>query len=383
MKQQLLIVGGYFLLSLCFFWRVWVQGYVLFFGDNLLHIGPNMQFWKDQVAQGQIPLWNPYILTGVPHLANPATNTLSPINFFFFLFDNVYVAITWLSVCFVVVTAWGMYQFLKSVQLSDTSAFIGGLVFGFSGTTLAAVNDLNSLQAIGCIPWILWLTQRLVVTPKPSRLAWLSLGLAMQIVSGHPQYAYYTWLLVGVYLLVNLRLALGPKLGYLIGAFGLGFGLAAIQLVPFWELTQQTYRPDTTEFGQSNAVEIFDLPRFLLGNFYGSWQHGDSWGPRAPLEIGRADTQGFVGLIALILAAIALAQMRNKQTLFWAGLSLLSLLLALGSLTPVYGLFRLLPLFDKFRSPERILIIYTLAIAILASYGFEYVRSQSLHSRKT
>jgi len=343
-----------------------------------------MEFWRDQISQGQAPLWNPYIFAGVPQLANPMTNTLSPLNFWFFLFNDVYRGLAVLVVVLIPFAAVGMYLFLKELRLPTLAAFLGGVLFAFSGTTLSNINDLNSLQAVVFIPWVLWLSQRYIVANNRVKLGIvLAFVLALQFVSGHPQYCYYTWLLLTGNLLIFGRQRLRQKLISIVLIFGLTVMLIAVELVPFVELTQLIHRPDSDQFANTNAIEIYDLPQFLLGHFYGSWQNGNSWGFSAPLETGRAHSRGFLGIVALILALVQIIKQRNKVVVFWIGVALLSLVLSLGSVTPLYVLVRnVLPLFDRFRSPARILTIYTFSVSILSAYGFEYVRSKYIYTRK-
>ena len=50
---------------------------------------------------------------------------------------------------------------------------------------------------------------------------------------------------------------------------------------------------------------------------------------------------------------------------------MISLLLVFGSQTPLYGLFRELPLGASFRLPDRFLVLLSLALAIGAACGFD------------
>ena len=53
---------------------------VLASGDILLYFYPYRDYAAAALRAGQIPLWNPYIFTGVPFLANPQAAVLYPLH---------------------------------------------------------------------------------------------------------------------------------------------------------------------------------------------------------------------------------------------------------------------------------------------------------------
>lgn len=387
----------YLAVSVIFFWKIIFFHHVVFMGDTLLQRLPSMVYWKERVVQdNQIPLWNPYIFAGIPFLADLANNTLSPFNLIYLIFSDSLTALSFLIVLLVPLGSFGMYSFLRAINVDKLSSFVGGLLFGFSGTSLAGVNDINSLQGTILIPWVL-LAIQLIITQINSAdkdltsefikklrmpiLLFLFVA-SLQFISGHPQYSYYTWLVSGLYYWIFTWRKWKRSLPVFLVSFSLFFGLISIQLLPFLELSSQTYRPVNIEQTGGLPLQIWDLPRLIVGQFYGSWQRGNSWGFRAAMEVGRADTQGFIGLIGLFLSLIGGVTNRSRYTIFFVLLGVVTLILSFGTALPFYQLAQeFLPLFGKFRSPERILIIYTFALSALASMGLSYVRSKHIHAR--
>jgi hypothetical protein len=47
-------------------------------GDTVLEMQPWLLFNKDELARGELPLWNPYNGAGLPHLANYQSAVFSP-----------------------------------------------------------------------------------------------------------------------------------------------------------------------------------------------------------------------------------------------------------------------------------------------------------------
>jgi len=369
-------------LSLIFFHQITLQGKVLFFGDTLLQRVPSMMFWKNQILSGHLPLWNPYIFAGIPHMADLSTNTFSPFNIAYLLINNPYKALSFLVVLQIFLAGIFNYFFLIELKLSQTASLLGAIIFAFSGTTLAAANDINSLQGIIFIPFITLLALRLVKNSNLKNITHLALGLLAQFISGHPQYSYYTWVFIAIFLLFFIKSNLIPKLKIIVLTFSLFLGLSAVQLLQFLELSKLVFRPTTEDFSTQNSLELIDLPRLLLSDIYGNWATGTSWGPNSPLETGRASTEGYLGIIPLILTLVALTKAKNPHVKFFTVMAALSLLLALGPTTPFYLLSRkLLPFFSKFRSPVRILSLYTFSVSLLASYGFDFIINQTKHAK--
>lgn len=364
------------LVTTIFFHKVLFGHQVFFFGDTLLQRVPSMVFWKQQILSGHLPLWNPYIFAGVPHFADLSTNTLSPFNLIYLLIPNPFTALSILAFLEILLTSILMHVYLRT-HINNISALFGAIVWSFSGTTLAAINDINSLQGIILIPAILIATHQLCTHPRIISIINLSLLMFLQFISGHPQYSYYTWIFVGCYLITFLHLQFKYKIRIITLVFTLFFGLSAIQLLPFIELSHLTYRPQELQFSDQNSLSIIDLPRFIFANIYGSWNTGTSWGPNSPLETGRANTEGYIGLITLVLALISVLKVKNSQTRFFIAVTFFSLILSFGSKTFLFTLLRqLLPLFNKFRSPIRILAFYSLGLSYLSAFGLNYLTSK-------
>lgn len=362
-RWPILLLG---LLVLIFFSPYLSRSQGFLFGDNFSQRIPTLTFWKEEVANGRLPLWNPFILGGIPFFADLSNNALAPTNFVYLLLP-VPVALTLLVLFFIYLSCFFTYLFVRTLTHKEIPSIFSAVAFAFSGTVIASVNDINSLQGIAFIPAVFFLAQRWLQSKKPINTFLLLFGLTLQFVSSHPQYPYYTWMVLAPYMLVFAKGSLMKKLSEVAVIFTLFFLLVAVQLLPFLELSDQVFRPGTPEFSTQNALQIKEFPRLVLANFYGSWQKGSSWGPGSQLETGLANTEGYMGVLPLLLAAAAIFTRRTKQTRFWAAAAILAFFLSLGSATPLHEIARrLLPLFVKFRSPVRLLSIYSFSIAILA-----------------
>lgn len=347
-----------------------------FYSDNLSARIPTLTFFKQEVLSRRLPLWNPYILGGIPFFADLSNNTFAPTNIFYILLP-VPIALNALIIVYISLASIFTYLFVFLLTKKETSSLFAAITFAFSGSVMVMVNDINSLQGIALIPTIFYTAQRFIEKEKANNLLFLIGALSLQFISSHPQYSYYTWLIVIPYLVFFLKGSLTRKLVKVSVLFLTTFSLIAVQLIPFLELTANVVRPSTAEFANQNKLQIIELPRLVLANFYGTWKEGSSWGPETQLESGLATTDGYLGIAPLILAIVASLSVKTKKARFWVAVAILSFIMSLGNQTPFFELLRrFIPLFSKFRSPIRILSVYSFALAILASFGLRQVEEK-------
>jgi hypothetical protein len=203
------------------------------------------------------------------------------------------------------------------------------------------------------------------------RIGWLLLGAfagAMQLLAGFPQYVFYTGIAATLYCALRLvrawdwRLAVGFALVY-----GGAATLAAIQLLPSVQTMRETTRGLRLPFPFASMVALppenfltLIAPDFLgeIERYWGRWY---LW-----------ETSAFVGIITLAFAVYAAVTCENR--IKWPAiiLVLVSLLLALGSYTPLFELlYNYAPGFDRFRSISKFIFPASLFLVVLAATGLD------------
>ncbi|MBI2940420.1 MAG: oligosaccharide flippase family protein [Chloroflexi bacterium] len=170
----------------------------------------------------------------------------------------------------------------------------------------------------------------------------------------------------------------------------LGVGLAAVQLIPFVELAQRNFRVGSATYAEvaGYALPARHVLALVMPDVFGNPTHhryfdlfdlvvrpvGESmlgrptdppqtvfWGIKNYVE-----GAGYVGVVALVFAALALAR-PTRSTGIFAGLAIWSCLLAFGA--PLYRVFFFLPFFDQLHTPFRWLFPASFALAALAGLG--------------
>ncbi len=98
----------------------------------------------------------------------------------------------------------------------------------------------------------------------------------------------------------------------------------------------------------------------------------------APEYAGWPEWQIYAGVVVLFLAVAAIAG-RAQGRWFWVGIVVFSFVLALGNLTPLYGLMSaVVPGFDQLRVPPRSLFLSSFALAMLAGMGLDQIMKASI-----
>ncbi len=375
-------------------------------GDAVLQNISWKSFARDSLAQGQIPLWNPYLLGGVPFLAAGQYAVLYPFGVLFYLLPLPF-AYGWFIGLHLLLAGLFMYIFLRVIGVNRWGALYGGVAFAFCGFLLTSFQWPMIVSTAAWLPLLLAMVElsvREVEEPRGRALLWLALGalaVALQFLAGHMEISFYVLFSAGFYALARLIAALWrlrrplpavrAALALLL-MIALGTGLAAIQIVPFAEAIGANFR---SGYATYQDVLGWALPKdhllaFWMPDFFGNPSHhtffdlrdlqlklvGDNalgrptdpphtifWGRKNYVE-GAA----YTGVLTLLLAGLALLSRRSRYTWTFAIFGAFALSLAFGA--PWYAIFFFgIPGFDQLHTPFRWLFPYMVSVIALAAMG--------------
>lgn len=373
---------------LVLFGRILFGGQALFWGTPLLQFYPWWTLASAALRAGQVPLWNPYVGNGAPLVANLQSAVFYPPNWLYLLGP-----VEWLmgviAVLHVLWAGLGMFAFARALGLRPFSAAVSGLSFMLSGYLIARLSFLSMTAAYAWLPWLLLAVERLVVRRRLADALLLGLVFGLQLLAGHAQTSFHSGLALAAYTVFRIasiyhRARRGLNgfsacsafsavhIGLLMLGMALGIGLAAVQLLPTWELMQLSQRSGGLDYAFAMTYSFWPWRLLTLWapNFFGQPASGNYWGYGAYWE-----DDGYMGVLPLLLAlTAALGWRRNRNPLvaFFGGMALGALVLAFGQNTPIYPwLFRHVPGFGLFQAPARFLSLYTLGVAVLAGVGAE------------
>ncbi|MCQ3978947.1 MAG: hypothetical protein DPW09_36455, partial [Anaerolineae bacterium] len=207
------------------------------------------KFIRESLAAGQLPLWNPYILSGQPFLANGQHSALYPFSLIFYILplDKAY---GWFTVSQLWLAGLAMYVFLRVLRVTRLGALIGGITYSLSAFFIVSVVFTMIIAGAAWLPLLLAFIEIIIRKQEEKGLTGYSpipyvvagaLTLGVQTLAGHVEITYYVLLVSGYYALCRLlilwrrqattRFALRLA-GWLLVMVFLGLGLGVVQLGP-------------------------------------------------------------------------------------------------------------------------------------------------------
>ncbi|HQR40992.1 MAG TPA: hypothetical protein PLF26_21600, partial [Blastocatellia bacterium] len=114
---------------------------------------PEHLWFRDAIAHGSFPMWDPYVGFGQSAIADPARHLLFPPMLLLRALLPTVVGFN-LSVALPFpLAALGMFLFLRR-RVEPVAAALGAIVFSVSGPVLSTGNFINMTWAVALIPWI-------------------------------------------------------------------------------------------------------------------------------------------------------------------------------------------------------------------------------------
>jgi hypothetical protein len=364
-KHPWLIHSFSVLLFFCIIYSLFFSPIV--FSDKLLAPGDGITYYVPAFYSART-LWTDLILSGFPVAADPQVQTWYPVSWNAFVV-SAYV----LASCFT-------YGYVYSLTNSRLAGLVSGIVYGMSGFMMAHLGHTTIIHAAAWMPLLIWAADRLRERLSP---IWLFVGtfaVTCSVLAGHPQISVYGIGLSLAYALVlGWSLPVGRKKYYAtyIAVIVLGVTMAAIQIIPTAELTGLGFRSKMTfEEFVSLSLPFEQIPQLIFPYLFGTQGHFYQ-PPYFGAWNNLTELAGYVGLLPLLLAVIGFLTYRNKSLAwFWAGVAVLTFLLALGTTTPLAQLFYHLPVYNKFRAQARHFIEMALAVSVLAGLGVAALQQQ-------
>jgi len=325
----------------------------IYLSDLHCQIIPWQKAVRYSLANGEWPLWNPFILGGDILAAAAQPAVYDPLQWLSFLIPlqdafTFQVAITFFLAAFFT------FAFARSLGLGEVASFTAAGSFMLCGM-LAFFAGWPLGRTWAYLPLVLFAVRRPVL---------LTIAFVLVIVSGHPESVLHVVFVGAVWGVFDLFL-IDKKLVHIRSAFAAGaiaLGLTAVYLLPFAEAVPQTlenhirrelYAPTSYDTIVKPEVRLERMKRtFLVGHR------------------GVDPLSARVGPIVLVLAAIGAAiRFRRRETWFFVALALFCLCATFGA-WPVAHALHSLPLFD-IAINERLAFAAAFALSILAAFAVD------------
>ncbi len=371
--------------GLIYFWRVLFLGEILTGGDVLAGAAIFEDYAVKQIAAGHLPLWNPYIFSGMPFFDSMSWSAfVYPSYWLKFVLEKVPgVELPRLFFLFLhyELAALGTFFYLRSRKIGHGGAVIAGLAFMLSPhlVGLATIGHGGKILATAYLPLVLMAAHKLMESADRRWIAFLGLFGGLQFLARHVQISYYTWLAVAVlvvYCVVSRRRAGEPWKALWASTGSVAIGgvlsamLGAVLLLPLMSYSEFSTRAvEAGGMGFENAVmwslHPKELLTFLVPSFFGL-ANDTYWGTMPFTQVSH-----YVGYVVLCLAAVGVLRRKDRSVGFLLALVAVGIFMAFGRhLGPVYRvIYEVLPGFRRFRVPAMSLTLAQFALAALAGYG--------------
>lgn len=328
-----------------------------------------------RLLSGEVPLWNPYNMAGHPFLADTQAAVFYPPRLLTIAITQFtggfnYAALQAEALAHYWLGAVLMYLFVRTVTRSPLAGLVSAITVTYGGY----LTGYPPLQ-LAVLEAGIWLPLALLGVFKASQedghwhAGWLSLSalaLGLSLAAGHPQttlFLIYVLLAYMIHRAIRAHIRWLPALLGVVGVVALGFGVAAVQMLPGLEYMRLTVRSELGIDALSGGFPFRDLAVLVLPNVLTLW---------SPL---------YSGIAALALAGVAVWQ-KEDGARFWLVVVLVALVLSFGGATVFYRLVYLLaPGASWFRGQERAAYIIAHGVAILAGLGTAALQARDVRQK--
>jgi hypothetical protein len=336
------------------------------FRDNLYYFLPQFEACRLALANGELPLWNPFMGCGHPLMATLQCAVASPLTLPFLVFPYVF-AVKVFCILALLTASGGMFALARRAGLTPAGACLAAVLYPLAGPMRSLTEWPPIIAGIALLPALLVAFDRLLRAERGG-IVCTALLASLQVFAGQPRQSAIAGLACLLWAL-SFRPGPGEFRGASIrsaGALALALLFSSVQLLPSLELFLQSERhlhgiPASTV--RESFMHFGDLITLVLAR---SW--GDENGAFGPgrLLVPRL----YVGWIGAWLAVSGAIHCRGRAHYFSILAVITGFVIALGG--PVYRtLFASGPEAHSLRYLGHMVIPSFVGLALLAGGGLD------------
>lgn len=333
--------------------------------DVILEFCPLLYYVSEQIKSQKMPLWNPYICSGLPIIAQPHVNIFSPINSLLFYFFPTTLAFGYCAVIHVFLMGLFIYLFLTSININKTSALVGAIVFMFNGTTICLLFP-DAITTLCWLPAVLYLYEKSLKKKDYIHTCLGGLFLGIAFLTGEVRFAAY----IGIFLLlysifrisfISIRKE-NKNIQYAVYSLGLiyfiGIMIGSVLLFPLFELLPFSSRLYATVVPPNLNLSI--------GKFVSAFINSTI------IKEPEFSIMLYVGFPVVFLTLFSLLRRDKSSLFFWVTIVIFYLSTNNYIMNKIFS--KIIPVFKIIRFEQEVMFpVINFSVAILAAIGSDTI----------
>ena len=323
---------------------------------------PAQKYFADSIHAGRLPYWTPYLYSGTPFLSDPQSSAWYPLHGPFYLIGITPRMLFWELALHSFLALAGTFLLARKLLGDPVAAAIAAMFYAWGGYFAAHSSQLGMFEAAAWLPWLLWAS-------LGGRRFWLATGAfaGLIVLTGSFDGALYCFFGLACFLIGQpwKRVA-----GLVTAAPVIGFGLSAVLILPWLEISKYVAHPLTTPAAFLNPKA---LAAVMSADYFGLIT-GDYHGPD--------DFRQFYLYGGLLLLPLAIAGLfRGLQVMKILALIVPALWYAFGPSAGLARLLQMLPVFRDAHAPIEVWFVPALGLAIAGGSGAAWAAEKLGHKR--
>lgn len=333
-------------------------------------------FVTSTVSDGDLPLWNPYVLGGIPVHADPQSGAwYPPVLLHGLIFGNYTLYSALIEIFLTVFTAaFGFYKLCRFFSIHPYFAIAAGIMYASSGFFVGHIQHLSYLISGAFLPFIFYYFFKILKQGHWRDSLKLGVFSFFAFSGGYPAFLFIA-IYILLFLLIKECIALKKWKEILNRLLNLGLSLFVFLCCSAVILYSMYLAFPYCTRGQGVALQDSLFNPFSLQSFvsfvlpFATIQYAN----QLATDVSMAN--GYFGLLMLgfLMASLLNFKFIKKNWQFYF-IAVVCLLVSLGSALPLrQWLFEYVPLMDLFRFPSifsLFFILFFLLVAIRYANGF-------------
>lgn len=333
---------------------------------------PRRFFATEIIRSGNIPLWNPYLASGVPFLANLQSSIFYPLSIIYYVLP-FQLGFKYFIILHYYLAGLFMFLLMRQWKYDTYSSLVSGIVFMFGGYMISILDNVAFLTSGVWLPLIVLFFDRSLREKRFRFLIMTGVIITLQILGGDAScYVLSTFIIMSIYLLYYLitdkTLSTRERrkvISFLPIVWIIGISLAAIQLIPFIEFLSYSTRMEGFSYEKITkwSFHPLELIQLLVPYFFGTTVPMCRWFGQFWLDTI------YIGVLPLLLVILNLCYSRNKLNFFLLVIIFFSLLMAFGKYNPLFHWFKYIPGINMLHYPVKYLFLAGFSLALMSGMG--------------